>query len=105
MHNSTEGKKISEQSVQQYSPMKDLEELQLNRTRVFIHDMDGMVQALLANTDLLKIKSAHTLTSEAVSYLQRIEENSKSLVNLLKDFEGTISLNPAHTTNDPDNRV
>lgn len=59
-------------------------------TQVFLHDMGGVVQAILGNTELLKVKYAHKLNHEAMSHLHKIEENSENLACLLKGFQQTV---------------
>lgn len=97
MHNGANDKNIFEQSTHKYTPTKESDELHLNSTRVFIHEMDGVVQSIVANAELLKLRYAHKLNREAVSYLQRIEENSYNLVNLFNSFQDTIPPGPAHS--------
>lgn len=101
MHNGEKDEKIPEQSARHYSRLKKIEERHLNITRIFIHDMDGMIQSILGNTELLKVQYAHKFNREAMSYLYKVEKNSKSLVNLLNTFQDTIPLAPKNTTNNP----
>ena len=56
----------------------------------FVRDTSGILQKILGNAELLKLKYAYKLDSEAVDYFDKIEENSKVLMHVFDKFRKTI---------------
>jgi uncharacterized protein YwbE len=91
MQNDQESKSHHGRFEKRVSPSDDWSQREQELTQGFLHSMGGVVQAILGNSELLKIKYAHKLNREAMDHLHKIEENSDDLVRLLREFQRTIS--------------
>jgi signal transduction histidine kinase len=89
MHNTAVDKKIYEQLSHDHSQLREQEELREHLTKIFVQHLSGMMQCILGNAELLKVKYAHKLNREAADYLHKIESNSEDLINLLNEFQNT----------------
>lgn len=67
------------------------EQLNQDVVRLFFQDMGGVVQAIMGNAELLKVKFAHKLDRDAMAHLHKIEDSSEDLIRLLRTFQGTIN--------------
>lgn len=83
-------RKMIEQLMSDHFKLCEQSKLQESITRGFISDVDGIMQSILSNAELLKIRQAHKLNHEAMNYLRKIENNSENLIALLNRFQNTI---------------
>ena len=90
MSNTAVDKKIYEQLSHDHSQLCEQEELRESLTRKYIQHINGMIQCILGNAELLKVKYTHKLNREAADYLHKIEGNSESIINLLAEFQQII---------------
>jgi len=90
MHNTAVDKIIYEQLSHDHSQLRQQEELRENQTEILIQHIDGIMQSILGNAELLKLKYAHKLNPEAADYLHKIEGNSENIIDLLTEFQQTI---------------
>ncbi|MEN8199299.1 MAG: hypothetical protein ABFR63_04410 [Thermodesulfobacteriota bacterium] len=79
-----------EQLSHQHPQMQVQEGVKVDGATAFILEINGVTQCILGNTELLKIRHAHTLNHEAADYLLRIERHTKNLVELLNRFQKSI---------------
>lgn len=90
VRNAIAGKKMYDQSHDNKYHLYLNEELREKLINMFVHDTSGSLQSILGNAELLKLKNAHKLNSEAVGYLDKIEGNSRSLMDLFVKFRDAI---------------
>ncbi len=90
MHNTAVDKKKYEQLCHDHSQLREQEELRENLTRKFIQHINGIMQCILGNAELLKVNYAHKLNRDTANYLHKIEGNSESIISLLGEFQQTI---------------
>ena len=83
-------RKMIEQLMSDHFKLCEQSKLQESITRRFISDVDGIIQSILGNAELLKIRQTHKLNHEAMNYLRKIENNSENLIVLLNRFQNTI---------------
>lgn len=90
MQHAYDEKSQNERLLTDHSRLREQEALREDLTKMLINDVNGVMQCILGNTELLKIKYVHKFNMEAVGYLHKIEDNSKNLISLLNRFEASI---------------
>ncbi len=83
-------KKHYEKLFQENSQLRKQEEIREDLTKAFIQNINGILQSIMGNAELLKLKHTYELNRETVDYLHKIEKNSEHLLNLLNTFQDTI---------------